>query len=92
MYRFFLFSRFFSVCSFFFFFLSFPLSFLSTVYSYLSKQQTDLAVSSSGDVLSLWLLRRVSAFVDQLKTLLPLVEDGGLLRSLLEEVGKEREA
>eukprot|EP00752_Nemacystus_decipiens_P004544 g4148.t1 len=39
----------------------------------------------SGDVLSLWLLRRVSAFVEQLKSLLPLVEDGGLLRSLLEE-------
>ena len=41
---------------------------------------------SSGDVLSLWLLRRVSAFVAQLKGLLPLVEDGGSLRSLLEEV------
>ncbi|CAN0442194.1 unnamed protein product, partial [Ectocarpus sp. 13 AM-2016] len=41
---------------------------------------------SSGDILSLWLLRRVSAFVEQLKGLLPLVEDGGLLRSLLEEV------
>ncbi|CAN0133323.1 unnamed protein product, partial [Ectocarpus fasciculatus] len=40
---------------------------------------------SSGDILSLWLLRRVSAFVEQLKGLLPLVEDGGLLRSLLEE-------
>ncbi|CAM9284961.1 unnamed protein product, partial [Ectocarpus sp. 12 AP-2014] len=39
----------------------------------------------SGDILSLWLLRRVSAFVEQLKGLLPLVEDGGLLRSLLEE-------
>ncbi|CAN0163067.1 unnamed protein product, partial [Ectocarpus sp. 8 AP-2014] len=38
-----------------------------------------------GDILSLWLLRRVSAFVEQLKGLLPLVEDGGLLRSLLEE-------
>lgn len=43
-------------------------------------------VESSGDVLSLWLLRRVSAFVEQLKSLLPLVEDGGSLRSLLEEV------
>ncbi|CAM9965807.1 unnamed protein product, partial [Ectocarpus sp. 13 AM-2016] len=38
-----------------------------------------------GDILSLWLLRRVSAFVEQLKGLLPLVDDGGLLRSLLEE-------
>ncbi|CAM9612455.1 unnamed protein product, partial [Scytosiphon promiscuus] len=38
-----------------------------------------------GDVLSLWLLRRVSAFVEQLKGVLPLIEDGGLLRSLLEE-------
>ncbi|CAM9468553.1 unnamed protein product [Ectocarpus sp. 4 AP-2014] len=39
----------------------------------------------SADILSLWLLRRVSAFVEQLRGLLPLVEDGGLLRSLLEE-------
>ncbi|CAB1114659.1 unnamed protein product [Ectocarpus sp. CCAP 1310/34] len=48
----------------------------------------DLATGSgrdSGDILSLWLLRRVSAFVEQLKGLLPLVEDGSLLRSLLEE-------
>ncbi|CAN0085881.1 unnamed protein product, partial [Hapterophycus canaliculatus] len=40
---------------------------------------------SSGDILSLWLLRRVTAFVEQLRGVLPLVEDGGLLRSLLEE-------
>eukprot|EP00903_Cladosiphon_okamuranus_P009789 g9306.t1 len=39
----------------------------------------------SGEILSLWLLRRVSVFVEQLKSLLPLVEDGGSLRSLLEE-------
>lgn len=44
----------------------------------------------SGDVLSLWLLRRVTAFVGQLKASLPLIEDGASLRSLLEEVSEKR--
>lgn len=41
---------------------------------------------AGGDVLSLWLLRKVTGFVGQLKAVLPLVEDGASLRGLLEEV------
>lgn len=41
---------------------------------------------SGGDVLSLWLLRKLTGFVAQLKIMLPLIEDGGSLRGLLEEV------